>query len=77
MNTAVRLFDLCLRRNNFDENKKELKKQKTIKKKKIETLLLRLTTRLKTKTLNDKKKKIHRLDVKCNTFYKVTEYFIL
>lgn len=76
MNTAVRLFDLCLRRNNFDENKKELKKQKTIKKKKIETLLLRLTTRLKTKALNDKKK-IHRLDVKCNTFYKVTEYFIL
>lgn len=56
MNTAVRLFDLCLRRNNFDENKKELKKTKTIKKKKIETLILRLTTRLKTKTLNDKKK---------------------
>lgn len=55
MNTAVRLFDLCLRRNNFDENKKELKKTKTIKKKKIETLILRLT-RLKTKTLNDKKK---------------------
>lgn len=24
-----------------------------------------------------KKKKIHRIDVECNTFYKVTEHFIL
>lgn len=46
------------------------------RKTKIEIYNILRLTRSNEKKIK-KKKKIHRIDVECNTFYKVTEHFIL